>query len=313
MSGSATGLPLVTGASGFAGRHLVERLLRSHDTVHAWSHSMQPPGPDARVRWQAVDIADRDAVERALAVAQPGVIYHCAGLPHVAESWSRAGRALQVNAYGTHVLLDSAARVAIDPLVIVVSSALVYRPATEALSEDHPIGPVDPYGVSKLAQEMSCRGARRTIVARPFNHAGPGQSSAFVTSSFARQIAEIEAGRAEPILRVGNLDARRDITDVRDTVKAYEALAASGRTGQAYNVCSGVAQRVGDLLEQLLAMARVPVQVQQDPERMRPSDNPLVLGNPTRIEAETGWRAEVPIATTLQDLLDWWRSRVTPA
>ena len=315
MSGSVTGLPLVTGATGFAGRHLVERLLQSHDSVHAWSHLTvpQPSGSGDRVRWQSVDITDRDAVERAFAAAQPSVVYHCAGLPHVAESWARAGRALRVNAYGTHVILASAARLATEPLVVIVSSALVYRPAAEALSEEHPIGPVDPYGVSKLAQEMSGRGARRTILARPFNHAGPGQSSSFVTSSFARQIAEIEAGRAEPILRVGNLDARRDITDVRDTVRAYETLASAGRTGQAYNVCSGIAYRVGDLLEQLLTKARVPVQVQQDPERMRPSDNPLVLGNPSKIAAETGWRAEMPIGTTLQDLLNWWRSRVAAA
>ena len=316
MSASTTGISLVTGATGFAGRHLVDRLLQSHDTIHAWSHSTLPQhsGSSAdRVRWHSVDITDRDDVGRALATAQPSVVYHCAGLPHVAESWARAGRALRVNAYGTHVILDCAARLVTKPLVVIVSSALVYRPAAEMLSEEHPIGPADPYGVSKLAQEMCSRGMGRTILARPFNHAGPGQSSAFVTSSFARQIAEIEAGRAEPVLHVGNLDARRDITDVRDTVRAYEGLASAGRAGQAYNVCSGMAYRVGDLLEQLLAMARVPVQVHQDPERMRPSDNPLVLGNPSKIATETGWRAEMPIARTLQDLLNWWRSRVAAA
>ena len=314
MTVTATGLPLVTGATGFAGSHLLDRLRRSHDSVCAWSHSTAPDRAADGVRWDRVDLADAQAVERALAATRPAVIYHCAGLPHVAESWARGEQALRVNAYGTHVLLETASRLGLDTRVVVVSSALVYRPATAALTEDHPIGPVDPYGVSKLAQEMAA--ARETppsIVARPFNHAGPRQSSAFVTSSFARQIAEIEAGRGEPTLHVGNLDARRDITDVRDTVRAYEHLAVSGRAGRAYNVCSGTAYRVGDLLEQLLGMARVAVTVRQDPERMRPSDNPLVLGDASRLRAETGWRPEIPIEQTLQDLLDWWRARVHDA
>jgi GDP-4-dehydro-6-deoxy-D-mannose reductase len=308
---SLTGGPLVTGASGFAGGHLVERLLRSRDSVDAWAHAKVPDdaGSDSRLRWHAVDLTDAAAVERALDAARPGVIYHCAGLPHVAESWSRAADALQVNAFGTHVLLEAAARLGFDPLVVVVSSALVYRPAVEAMSEAHPLGPVDPYGVSKLAQEMTAQRSRtRTVIARPFNHAGPRQSPSFVTSNFARQVAAIEAGRMEPVLRVGNLDARRDITDVRDTVRAYESLGASGTANGPYNVCSGIAHRVGDLLESLLRMAKVRVTVQQDPARMRPSDNPVVLGDPSRITHDTGWRAELPIEQTLRDLLDWWRA-----
>ena len=312
MSAQGTGFPLVTGATGFAGSHLLERLLVTHDSVDAWAHAQRPAAGDAaRVRWRAVDLTDRDAVERALAETRPSVIYHCAGLPHVAESWSRGADALRVNAFGTHLLLDACARLGFDPLVIVVSSALVYRPAAEAMSEAHPLGPVDPYGLSKLAQEMTAAHSQtRTVVARPFNHAGPRQSSAFVTSSFARQIAEIEAGRAEPVLRVGNLDASRDISDVRDTVRAYEALAASGRVATPYNVCSGVAHRVGDLLEKLLGMAKVHVTVQQDPARMRPSDNPLVLGDASRLTHDTGWRPEIPIDRTLRDLLGWWRVQV---
>ena len=308
---SLTGGVLVTGASGFAGGHLVERLLRSHDSVDAWAHSKVPAAAsDGRARWHAVDLTDAAAVEHALNQARPGVIYHCAGLPHVAESWSRAAEALHVNAFGTHVLLEAAARLGFDPLVIVVSSALVYRPAMEAMSEAHPLGPVDPYGVSKLAQEMTAERSRsRTVIARPFNHAGPRQSPSFVTSSFARQIAAIEAGRMDPVLRVGNLDARRDITDVRDTVRAYESLATSGAANGPYNICSGTAHRVGDLLESLLRMAKVRVTVQQDPARMRPSDNPVVLGDPSRIARDTGWRAELPIEQTLRDLLDWWRAQ----
>jgi GDP-4-dehydro-6-deoxy-D-mannose reductase len=306
---SVSGLPLVTGATGFAGSHLLERLLESHERVHAWAHS-SAPAADPRIHWHTVDLVNRDSVERALADTRPSVIYHLAGLPHVAESWTKSRQALHVNAFGTHLLLDAITRLDLDPLVVVVSSALVYRPAAEALAEDHPLGPADPYGVSKLAQEMSAVRSRvRAIVARPFNHAGPRQSTAFALSSFARQIVDIETGRAAPVLHVGNLDARRDITDVRDTVRAYERLATSGQPGRPYNVCRGTAYRVGDLLGQLLGMAQVRVEVKQDPERMRPSDNPLVLGNPARVTGETGWRAEIPMEQTLRDLLEWWRQR----
>ena len=309
MNPSLSGLPLVTGATGFAGSHLVDWLLDTHERVHAWAHSTVPP-ENPRIHWHAVNLEARDSVERALAETRPSVIYHLAGLPHVAESWTKSRQALQVNAFGTHLLLDTITRLDLDPLVVVVSSALVYRPAAEALAEDHPLGPSDPYGVSKLAQEMSAaRSGVRTIIARPFNHAGPRQSASFALSSFARQIVDIEAGRARPVLHVGNLDARRDITDVRDTVRAYDELAASGQPGQPYNVCRGTAYRVGDLLEQLLGMAQVRVEVKQDPERMRPSDNPLVLGNPARVTLDTGWRAEIPMEQTLRDLLDWWRQR----
>jgi GDP-4-dehydro-6-deoxy-D-mannose reductase len=178
------------------------------------------------------------------------------------------------------------------------------------LSEGDPVAPSDPYGVSKLAQEMIAERASTPVVrTRPFNHAGPRQSDAFVTSSFARQLAEIEAGIREPVLRVGNLDARRDIMDVRDTAAAYEALAATGSVGGVYNICSGTAHRVGDLLEQLLGLARVKVTVQPDPARLRPSDIPIVLGDPTRLMSDTTWRIRIPIEQTLADLLAWWRTQ----
>lgn len=316
MSTSPRNLPLVTGASGFAGSHLVDRLLETHREVAAWSSTAQArtSGHDPRIHWAAVDLLDRIAVQKALADLQPSVIYHLAGLSHVGHSWKTADRALQVNALGTHHLLDAVARSAPGCKAVVAGSALVYRQADRALREDDPLAPSDPYGVSKLAQEMRAERAATPVVrTRPFNHAGPRQHESFVTSSFAKQIAEIESGRREARLVVGNLDARRDITDVRDTVRAYEALGASGRAGSVYNICSGTAYRVGDLLERLLGMVRQRVTVEQDPALLRPSDNPLVLGDPARLTADTGWRAGIPIETTLADLLAWWRSRVAPA
>ena len=307
---------LVTGATGFAGSHLLDRLVESSADVVAWAnpHGRRAPEGDPRVRWEQVDLLDRAAVERAIRESQPSVVFHLAGVPHVGESWRHADHALQVNALGTHHVLDGVERGAPGCTVIVAGSALVYRQASHPLREDDPVGPSDPYGVSKLAQEMLAERASTAVVrTRPFNHAGPRQRELFVTSSFARQIAEIETGRREPVLGVGNLDARRDIMDVRDTVRAYEALAALGTAGHVYNICSGTAHRVGDLLEGLLSLAHVKVNVRQDPARLRPSDNPLILGDPGRLTAETGWRAEIPIETTLADLLAWWRTQVSSA
>jgi GDP-4-dehydro-6-deoxy-D-mannose reductase len=193
---------------------------------------------------------------------------------------------------------------------MVTGSALVYRASTQPLSEDDPIGPADPYGVSKLAQEMLALRAQGSpvFVARPFNHAGPRQAPSYSTSSFARQIAEIEAGRSDPVLRVGNLESRRDITDVRDTVRAYTAIVERGTPGRPYNVCSGRAYRVRGLLDVLVGLARVAIRIEVDPARLRPSDNPVVAGSRARITAETGWVPEIPIERTLEDLLNYWRT-----
>jgi GDP-4-dehydro-6-deoxy-D-mannose reductase len=310
------GVALVTGASGFAGSHLVERLLASHHSVAAWSNPdrRDDRATDPRVQWSAVDLLEREVVEHSLSDLRPAVIFHCAGVAHVAESWSDSARPLRVNAFGTSLLLDAVTRIVPGCRVVITCSALVYKPSTRALSEDDAIGPSDPYGVSKLAQELAgMRSIGDVIVTRSFNHVGPRQPSSFVLASFAKQIAETEAGRRDPVLYVGNLEARRDITDVRDTVRAYEMLAASGRHHYPYNVCSGVAHRVGDLLEKLLGMARLHVRIQHDLARMRPSDNPVVLGDPSRIRSDTGWRPEIPIEKTLSDLLDYWRAEIAAA
>lgn len=309
------GVPLVTGATGFAGSHLVQHLLQHHDRVHAWGNPggrpLDPSSPDGRVTWSAVDVTSRDEVARALGALAPAAVYHCAGLAHVHRAWQDSARALRVNAMGTDAVLRAVEGAGLGVPVVVTGSALVYRPSMEPLTEDSPIGPTDPYGISKLAQEMLATAAGgHVLVARPFNHAGPRQGTAFVTSSFARQIAEAEAGAREPIIRVGNLDARRDVTDVRDTVRAYRLLALRGQPGRPYNVCRGQAYRVGDLLEALIGRARVPISVELDPARLRPSDNPVVLGSYERLRRETGWEPQIPIEQTLDDLLDYWRGEV---
>jgi GDP-4-dehydro-6-deoxy-D-mannose reductase len=311
------GLPLVTGATGFAGGHLVDQLVALEPAVAALANprGVAATARDPKITWHAVDLLDGQAVREAIAAIRPAIIYHCAGAADVGTSWADPVTPLAVNALGTHHLLEAVRLAGSTATVVLAGSATVYRASADPVSEESPIGPSSPYGVSKLAQEML--GARVTafpvILARPFNHAGPRQASAFVTSSFARQIAEIEAGLTRPELSVGNLDARRDITDVRDTVRAYRMLAESGRAGRPYNICSGQAYRIGDLLEMLLARAQVPITIVSDPGRLRPSDQPVILGNPSRTATEIGWRAKTPIEDTLRDLLEHWRLRVAAA
>ena len=308
------GLPLVTGAAGFAGGHLVEHLLESEPRVAAWAHGSAATSLpfSERILWTTVDVTDREAVVAALDATRPSAVYHCAGIADVHSTWSDSTTALRVNVIGTHNLLAALERLALDVPVLITGSALVYRPSDSALSEDSPIGPASPYGVSKLAQELVGLAARgRVIVTRPFNHAGPRQAPAYVTSSFARQIAEAEAGIREPVLEVGNLEARRDITDVRDTVRAYQLLMQKGQAGRPYNVCRGDAFRVGDLLEALVSQSKCAIEVRTDPARLRPNDMPVVLGDPSRLERDTGWKPHIPIEQTLRDLLDYWRQIVS--
>ena len=310
------GIPLVTGATGFAGGHLVARLASRGGPVAAWAHrgGSHPPSGAGGVIWRAVDLLDRQAIRDALAGIQPSVIYHCAGFADVHNAWRVPLRALRVNALGTHHLLEAVREANLSCRVLVTGSAMVYRPSVDPLTEDSPIGAAGPYAISKLAQEMTASASPLPVViVRPFNHAGPGQSAAYATSAFAQQIAEIESGRRDAVLHVGNLDARRDITDVRDTVRAYEALAERGRTQTPYNVCSGEARTMRELLDVLLSLSRVRVRIEVDPSRLRPSDNPVIAGSHERLTRDTGWRPEIPIERTLADLLDHWRHAIAAA
>jgi len=259
-----------------------------------------------------IDLLDRDAMRRIIGALAPAVVYHLAGAPHVGQSWSAATETLAVNVTGTTVLFDALRLEGVASRVVVPSSAYVYRPADRALTEDDPVEATNPYAISKVATEVAAvRAARvdgiQAVVARSFNHIGPRQDPSFFASGVARQVALIEAGRLDPVIHVGNLESRRDFTDVRDTVRAYRALAERGTPGRAYNVCSGRAHRMRDLLDGIVARARVTVTVRPDPGRFRPNDTPLLLGDPTLIRNATGWEARMPLERTLQDLLDYWR------
>jgi len=307
---------LVTGASGFAGGHFLDLLAPTGAAVVAWHQPGTQPLQASRTEWEAIDVLDRAAVRAAVERSRPIEVYHFAGAAHVGNAWNNSTSTFEVNVLGTHHLMDALRDLAPDASVLVPSSALVYTSAERHLREDDPLLPKSPYGLSKLAQELvarSCGGARgpRVFVARAFNHLGPRQSPLFVASAFAKQIAEIEAGSASPELRVGNLEARRDLTDVRDTVRAYRAIVQRGAPDRPYNVCSGEAVSIRELLDRLLTRSRVPVRVTIDPLRYRPNDVPLVVGDRSRLQTEVGWRPEIPLDRTLDDLLAYWRSQVS--
>jgi GDP-4-dehydro-6-deoxy-D-mannose reductase len=306
---------LVTGAAGFAGTHLLRRY-GGGGRLTAWR---RPRGTAARptpgVDWHSVNITDRDDVCRHLARLAPTTVIHLAGAPNVRTSWQNAVPHLRINVLGTHHLLE-AVRLAGHPCrVIVVSSAQVYRVSEHPLGEAAPLLPPSPYGLTKLGQEqLALRAALDdgldVVIARPFNHVGPGQGADYALSSFARQIARIEMGLAPPTLRVGNLEARRDTTDVRDVVDAYLLLATRGRSGEAYNVCSGLAPLMRDLLEQLCSLSTTAVQIEIDPERFRPNDVPVLIGDPSKIVAELGWTPRIALEQTLTDILEDARTAV---
>ena len=308
---------LITGAAGFAGRHLLAHLRTGPSTgrLVAWSRHVVEPGQDDPVEWRQVDITDRDAVARGVINAQPDRLVHLAGSPHVGQSWLDALMPLKTNVIGTHYVLEAIRAHRPQCRVLVVTSAMIYRASDDPLDEDAPVGPASPYGFSKLAQDQLALTAANddgldVVVARPFNHVGPGQDPSFFLSSFAKQIALIEAGRSPAEIRVGNLDAQRDLTDVRDVVEAYVRVLEAGAAGRAYNICSDKTHQVGDLLDRLIALARVPVSREVDPARLRPGDVPRLVGSSARLRRELGWAPTRGIEVTLADTLEYWRAAV---
>jgi GDP-4-dehydro-6-deoxy-D-mannose reductase len=211
-------------------------------------------------------------------------------------------------------LLEAFRQTAIESRVVIPSSALVYRPSEDFLDEDQPLVPDSPYGLSKLAQELlgqrASDGRLEVVIGRAFNHIGPRQDPSFAASGFARQIVEIELGRREPVVVVGNLESRRDTTDVRDTVRAYQLILDRGQPGSAYNISSGATIAMSDVLELLRQRAKVPVRVRVDESRFRPNDAPTLIGDSSRLRNQLGWAPTIPLSQTLDDLLIYWRQTV---
>ncbi|MDP8256563.1 MAG: SDR family NAD(P)-dependent oxidoreductase [Candidatus Alcyoniella australis] len=314
---------LVTGAEGFAGSHLLQRLIEDgHDVVASILRKDHPcnlvhvPG-DYQVH--ECDLRDNQAVTTLVHEARVDAICHLAAIAFVPQALADPRRVVETNVLGTLNLLEAIRTLESDrPRLLFVSSAEVYGiQPTEAfpLTQNTPIAPVNLYASTKAAAEVLVGQYARafgveSIVVRPFNHAGPRQEPCFALPSFARQIASIEHGAQPPVLSVGNLDARRDLLDVRDVARAYEALIAEAQPGCVYNLCSGKARRIGDLLQKLLDLSTAQIEVRPDPARMRPSDIPLMVGNNQPIVSDLGWRPQIEIETTLSDILEYARASI---
>jgi GDP-4-dehydro-6-deoxy-D-mannose reductase len=291
---------LVTGISGFVGPRLARHLLERGDRVSGTFLVDRPRFEGAEeVQLFEVDLLDAAGLARAVREAAPDAIVNLAGLSHVGESWKRMGDYFRVNVIGTENLLAAAA----GRPVVVASSAEVYGlvPAGEQpIVEDREVDPRTPYALTKAAAERLAF-ARGAVVARAFNLVGPGQAPLFALPTFAQQLAAIERGEREPVLRVGNLSARRDFVHVDDGAAAFRLLAEKGTPGGVYNIASGRAFSIGEALERLMALSGVAARIEPDPERMRPVDLPLLMGDAGRLRA-LGWTPERSLDDALADL-----------
>jgi GDP-4-dehydro-6-deoxy-D-mannose reductase len=253
-----------------------------------------------------------------VAEVRPHYVFHLAAQSNVQVAFKDPEATLMTNVVGQLHLLNALREYVPEARILIVCSSEEYglvRPEDIPIDEDTPFKPTNPYAVSKVAQDALATQhfiawGQRTIRVRPFNHIGPGQSELFVTAAFARQVAMIESGEQEPVIRVGNLEAERDFTDVRDMARAYHLAVLHGEPGEVYNIGSGRGYRMQWVLDTLVAMSNVEVEVRQDPARMRPSDIPRLVCDPTKFQTLTGWQPQIPIEQTLSDILDYWRGRV---
>ena len=295
---------VVTGGNGFVGTWLSEHLRACGDEVVSLDRE--------------VEITDVVAVREAVTAAAPDVLYHLAALTHVGRSWDGPGEVLRVNALGTLNVLEGARACSRVPRVLIVSSAEVYGSVPEyelPIHEGVPLAPVTPYGASKVAAEFLGIQAHLgyglpVLRVRPFNHVGPGQAAGFVVASLASRIVEARRSGARSV-PVGNLGARRDLTDVRDVVRAYRLLMEHGEPGEVYNVCSGHDVSISEVASRLLELAGVDLQLEVDPALARPVDVPVLRGDYGKLHEATGWRPEIDFSKTLRDVLHHWGEKVT--
>lgn len=315
---------LITGITGFAGSHLAELLLKEGVEVHG---SVRPrsrmdnitPEVKSKINLIECEIKDGSAVKHTLETVRPDGIFHLAAQSFVPSSWISPADTFANNIFGQLNFLEAMKELKMqDTRMQIAGSSEEYGLVHEnevPITEMNPLRPLSPYGVSKVAQDLmgyqySKSYGLKIIRTRAFNHTGPRRGEIFVTSNFAKQVASIEKGIQEPIIRVGNLTAKRDFTDVRDTVRAYWLILQKGEPGEVYNIASGRTVSIQTVLDILLANTKLKIKVEVDPTRLRPSDVEILLGDYSRLNKVTGWEPTFTLEQTLKDLLDYWRERV---
>ncbi len=313
---------LVTGVTGFAGSHLVDYLLTRGDCeivgIQRWrSRTENIEHFRDRITLLECDLRDAASTRDTLERVRPDWIFHLAAQSFVPTSWIAPTESLTTNVIGQVNLFEAVRRIGLKCRIQIACSSEEYglvHPDEVPIKETNPLRPLSPYAVSKVAQDLlgyqywmswkvDC------VRTRGFNHEGPRRGPVFVASDFAKQIADIEQGRKPPVLNVGNLEAQRDFTDVRDIVRGYWLALEKGESGEVYNLCSGRAWSIRQVLDLLLGMTRAKIEVRQDPARLRPSDVPIHQGDHTKFVKATGWKLTIPFEQTLRDMLEHWRAR----
>lgn len=313
---------LITGIAGFAGSHLAEELLRSGYRVYGTKLKGESKeklrGFITSISISDLDLRDLPATHRLVRRIKPEVVFHLAAISSVGQSFAEPQLTFDVNLLGTVNLLESLRSVDTIGKILIVSSSDVYgvvRKSDLPLKENTPMHPVTPYGVSKAAVDMIGYQyfksyAMPIVRVRAFNHTGPKQNPGFAVPDFCRQVAAIEEGGSKPVIRVGNLDAERDISDVRDIVRGYKVLAEKGKEGDAYHLCCGKAHKIRYILDHILSLSTNSIEVRRNPRLMRPSETPRLLGDFSKARRVAGYKPTYELTDTLRDTLDYWRTVV---
>ncbi len=315
---------LITGITGFAGSHLADYVLKEHPEVEVFG----------MVRWRSRmenvqhilddiqlcegDLKDMVSLKKVLGEVRPDRIFHLAAQSFVPTSWLCPAETFSINSIGQINLFEAVLDLGLEPRIQIAGSSEEYglvHPDEVPMREDNPLRPLSPYAVSKVGQDMLGYQYFRSygmfvVRTRGFNHTGPRRGDVFICSNFAKQIVEIEKNLREPVIYVGNMEAKRDFTDVRDTVRAYWLSLEKGEAGEVYNIGTGTAFTIKEVLDMLLEKSAVDVKVEVDPKRLRPSDVQILLSDSSKFRRQTGWVPQIPFQQSLQDLLEYWRERV---
>lgn len=315
---------LITGVAGFVGSNLAEFILSNNPKYEIYgavrwrSNKENIENIQNRLNLIECEIRDRSSVNYLIKEAKPDLIFHFAGQSSVFSSWHSPADTLNANSIGLINLLESVRSEKLDPLILVAGSGEEYGftlPSELPISETNPLRPLSPYAVSKVAQDMIgyqyfMNYNLKIIRTRAFNQSGPRRNDIFVESSIAKQIALIEKGRLKPILNVGNIEVSRDFSDVRDVVRGYVLALEKGIPGEVYNICQEKSISIREIINILLSFTDFKIEIKTDPSKLRPSDNPVIIGDCKKFRTATGWQPEIPINKTLQDILNFWRMKI---